>query len=265
MLKSKILKTTSIIAASLILASCGEIIDSGHRGVKKTFGKVEQRSLLEGFHWYNPFTTSIKEVDIRIKKITLETKVYTKDVQQADVEYVLNASLEPSMVHALYSEYGVRGSGVASGDLQSKVILPIASAAVKAVMGKWNATDIISNRQKVTEEVAALVKVKLNERYISVANIEVTKINYADKFEKAVEDKVVAIQKAQEAKNNTVRIKEEANQKIISAKAEAESMRIRARALSSNKGLVEYEAVQKWDGKLPIYTGGAMPFIKIKN
>ena len=41
-------------------------------------------------------------------------------------------------------------------------------------------------------------------------------------------------------------------------------MRIRARALSANKNLVEYEAVQKWNGVLPTYTGGgAMPFIKI--
>ena len=48
------------------------------------------------------------------------------------------------------------------------------------------------------------------------------------------------------------------------AKAEAESMRIRAQALAQNKNLVEYEAVQKWNGALPTYTGGAMPFIQVK-
>jgi hypothetical protein len=41
-------------------------------------------------------------------------------------------------------------------------------------------------------------------------------------------------------------------------------MLIRSEALSKNKGLVEYEAVQKWDGKLPQYMlGGATPFINI--
>ena len=34
---------------------------------------------------------------------------------------------------------------------------------------------------------------------------------------------------------------------------EAKSMTIRANALTKNKALVEYEAVQKWDGKLPEY------------
>ena len=41
-------------------------------------------------------------------------------------------------------------------------------------------------------------------------------------------------------------------------------MRIKSNALKTNKSLIEYEAVQKWDGKLPQYTGGgAMPFINL--
>lgn len=259
------MKKLLIIITLMSLASCGEIIDSGHRGVKKHFGKVEESSLTEGFYFYVPFTTSITEIDTRIKKINLNTSVYTKDVQQAKVSYVINAGLNNSKVHLLYREYGVRSDGAESEDLKSKVITPIADASIKAVFGKWDATDVISNRQKVTLEITDLIKSKLEDKHISISNFEITNIDYADNFEKAVEDKVVAIQRAEEAKNTTVRIKEEASQKIISAKAEAESMRIRAQALSSNKNLVEYEAVQKWDGKLPTYTGGgAMPFIKVK-
>ena len=43
-------------------------------------------------------------------------------------------------------------------------------------------------------------------------------------------------------------------------------MAIRANALAQNKALVEYEAVQKWNGKLPIYMmGNAIPFINLDN
>jgi hypothetical protein len=41
-------------------------------------------------------------------------------------------------------------------------------------------------------------------------------------------------------------------------------MTIRAQALEKNAKLVEYEAVQKWDGKLPHITGGVTPFINVK-
>lgn len=47
--------------------------------------------------------------------------------------------------------------------------------------------------------------------------------------------------------------------------AEAKSMSIRANALTKNKALVQYEAVKKWDGKLPTYLmGNSIPFVNIK-
>lgn len=47
---------------------------------------------------------------------------------------------------------------------------------------------------------------------------------------------------------------------------EAESMKIKSQALSENKQLIGYEAVKKWDGKLPQYMGGEtpIPFINIQ-
>ena len=92
-----------------------------------------------------------------------------------------------------------------------------------------------------------------------------TEIKYSSTFEKAIENKVTAEQEALKAKNKTVQVQEEAKQKVISAEAEAKSMAIRVNALTQNKALVEYEAVQKWDGKLPTYNmGGSIPFINLK-
>ena len=70
--------------------------------------------------------------------------------------------------------------------------------------------------------------------------------------------------KNKKAKNKTVQVQEEARQKVIAAEAEARSMAIRAQALTQNKALVEYEAVKKWDGKLPEYMlGNSVPFINV--
>ena len=41
-------------------------------------------------------------------------------------------------------------------------------------------------------------------------------------------------------------------------------MEIKSQALARNKGLTEYEAVQKWDGKLPQYMlGNSVPMINL--
>ena len=58
----------------------------------------------------------------------------------------------------------------------------------------------------------------------------------------------------------------ELTEKKAQAEAEAKSMTIRANALTKNKALVEYEAVQRWDGKLPQYMmGNTVPFINLNN
>ena len=58
-------------------------------------------------------------------------------------------------------------------------------------------------------------------------------------------------------------IEEQAKQKVMAAEAEAKSMAIRSEALSKNQNLVAYEAVQKWNGVLPvnIYGSAPIPFI----
>lgn len=113
-------------------------------------------------------------------------------------------------------------------------------------------------------EIVKNLNKNLGGKYFQNISFQLIDIDYSKKFEGAIEDKVIAEQKAQEAVNNTRRVTEEANQQVITAKAEAEAMEIKAAALAKNKGLTEYEAIQKWDGKLPQYMfGGSVPMVNI--
>lgn len=135
---------------------------------------------------------------------------------------------------------------------------------MKDVIGKWQAQDLVSNRDKARLDIVKNLNERLDKRYFQNFTFQFINIDYSDKFEGAIEDKVIAEQKAQEAVNNTRRVTEEANPKVISAKAEAEAMEIKAEALAKNKGLTEYEAVQKWDGHLPQYMlGNSVPMINL--
>ena len=148
-------------------------------------------------------------------------------------------------------------------DYKTKVVAPQILKAVKDTIGKWEADLLVSNREKASDEILKSLKESLEPAHILVQGVVIEDINYSTQFERAIEEKQIATQDAIKAKNKTKQIEEEANQKILSAKAEAESMRIRSQALSQNQNLVAYEAVQKWDGKLPvnIYGSAPIPFI----
>jgi regulator of protease activity HflC (stomatin/prohibitin superfamily) len=232
------------------------IVGVGERGVKVTLGKVSPTSYTEGVHFVMPFISAIKTMNVKTQRQYAETAVYTKDIQQAKITYVLNYNLQPENAHKMYREVGM--------SYFETVINPVVEGTIKDVIGKWNAQDLVANREKATQEILIKLQNYLDSKYVNVTNFQMTALSYSNTFEKAIENKVTAEQEALRAKNKTVQIQEEAKQKLISAEAEAKSMSIRANALTQNKALVEYEAVQKWDGKLPDYMmGNSIPFINL--
>ena len=248
-----------LIAFIVLLCMCNPftIINAGERGVKVTLGQVSNESFTEGVHFVTPFISKIHTMDIKTQKSNIATTVFTKDIQQARLVYVLNYNLQPDSVHKMYKQVGK--------NYKDTILIPIVEGTVKNVIGGWNASDLIANRAKATSDILAKLQEQLDDNYINVTDFNITDIDYSDSFEKAIEGKVTAEQEALKAKNKTVQVQEEARQKVISAEAEAKSMAIRANALTQNKALVEYEAVQCWDGKLPQYMmGNSVPFVNLK-
>lgn len=248
-------KTIALLLLGTSLSACGfEIVDTGHRGVEINLGKAQDESLEEGLYFYNPLTSNIIEMDVRTQRKNISTSVYTKDVQQAKLTGSVNYNLDKKTVHNIYQEVGKNWDVV--------LVDQVVTGAIKNTVGKWDAVDLVANRDTATKAIQTAIEAGLEGRGVTVTHFEITNIDFADKFEDAVEAKVVAIQRASEAENKTKQVQEEANQRVIAAKADAEAMQIKTKALSQSKSLVEYEAVLKWDGKLPQYMlGNSTPFI----
>lgn len=246
-----------LFVIAVLLCNPIVVVGVGERGVKVTLGKVSPESLGEGMHFIMPYVQKIAKMDVKTQKYTTQTHVYTKDIQQARISYVVNYNLVADSAFRMYQEVGM--------DYVSKVINPVLEGTIKDVIGKWNASDLVANREEATSDILVKLHDQLTSRYVNVTSFQIVDINYSEVFERAIESKVTAEQDALKAKNKTVQIQEEARQKVISAEAEAKSMSIRANALTQNKALVEYEAVQKWNGILPQYMmGNSVPFVNLK-
>lgn len=242
----------------LIVAGCGiKVVDTGQRGIETRFGKVVSESLPEGLYFFNPFTNTIVEIDTRVQRQDGETDTYTRDVQQAAIKYTLNYRLQQNAAHLMYRDIG--------RDWEQKLIPQVVLGTLKEVVGKWDAVDLISNRDKAATAAFDSIRQNLAERNVEVSRFEITDIEFTREFENSVEQKVIAQQRAIEEQNRTKQIEEQARQKVLSAEAEAKSIQIRAQALERNAKLVEWEAVQKWNGVLPQYMlgSGATPFINL--
>jgi regulator of protease activity HflC (stomatin/prohibitin superfamily) len=183
---------------------------------------------------------------------------FTRDVQQVVVTYALNYRPDEKAIHMLFKEVGINWD---------KLLLPqVVEGNLKNAIGQWDAVHLVENRNKAVRASELAISEVAKTRRIIVTRFEVTNLDFHDEFEKATEAKVTAQQLAERSKNETVRIQEEARQKVISAQAEAESIRIRTQALEKSPALIQYEAVHKWDGKLPVnmFGNSPLPFIQVK-
>ncbi len=243
------------VAVFVVAFTCVKQIDAGYRGIKTVWGKVIGESLPEGLYFYNAISSEIYAMDCKTRKATVKTNAYTKDVQQSTVQVAVNYNLNPAFAHVMFKEVGQ--------DYEQKILYPKIISVIKDTFGGWEADKLIANRETAIQSIFEKLQAVMAPDHIDVTGVALENIDFSDQYERAIEEKQIATQNAIKAMNKTKQIEEEAKQKVLTAQAEAESMRIRSQAISQNQNLIQYEAVQRWDGKLPVnmYGSAPIPFI----
>ena len=105
---------------------------------------------------------------------------------------------------------------------------------------------------------------------IMVDDFSIVNFQFSKQFTQAIEAKQTAEQLALKAQRDLERIKIEAEQKIAQAKAEAEALRLQKENVTPQLVRLRQieaslRAIEKWDGRMPKVTSGAIPFIDVKS
>ena len=259
-----------LIIIGVIVGSAVSIVDAGFRGVLLHWNAVElnQPPLEEGLHFIVPFQDSVVPIEVRTLKYTKSTTSASQDLQTVSTEITVNYKPEPNSVHYLYKEVGL--------DYENRIIQPTVEEVVKQVTANYDAEELITKRPQVKQDIEAEIGARLASFNISTDTVSITDFQFSPLFAQAIEAKVEAEQRALQAENDLRRIEVEARQfeaqavgiaqaNIAEAQGEAEAINIINQALANNPYYLEWLKIQKWDGILPLVTGGdgATPFIEI--
>lgn len=242
-------------------------IDSGEKGVLLTFGKASPVPSGEGLHFKIPIVQQVVKFDVRTQKVGADASAASKDLQTVKAQVAVNYHLVADEVVNVYSSLGT--------GFDERVIQPSVQEVVKAVTARFTAEELITKRPVVKEEILLLLKERLQSRNIIVEDISITNFDFSESFNVAIEQKVTAEQLKLKAVNDLERIKIEAEQaqasaigeklaSIARAEGQAQSIMIVDQQLKNSPQYVEWFKVDKWDGHLPMVTGGATPLISIQ-
>lgn len=258
----KIIAIAAVAVAAIILcATSFVIVPAGSAGVVLTMGKVNQTALTEGFHLKAPFIQTVEIVSNKIQKQEVQAAAVTKDLQSVSSDIAVNFRVSFNSSAEIVQNLG--------RDYQEIILLPAVQESMKSVSARYTAEELITMRAQVGQEIKETLEEKVTEYGIIVEKFNIVNFAFSQEFDAAIEAKQVAEQnliKTQTEQQQAIVIAEaQAKQKLIEAEAEAEAIMKKAQAQadankllteSLNDTIIQYDKIQKWDGKLPQAVGG---------
>ena len=241
-------KTLLVLFLVAILASFVAIVNAGERGVLLRFGAVQPTVLDEGIHLIIPIVDTVKKLSVRVQSQEITTEASSRDLQDVHTDVALNWHIVPEEVHLIFQQIGDQTAII------ERIISPAVEEVLKAVMAMYTAEEIITKRGQVKGGVDQALIERLRPYHIAVDDISLVHVHFSNRFSDAVEAKQVAEQEAKRAEFIALKAIKEADARVNLAKGEATAQQLLRESLTPE--LLQRQAIEKWNGSLPLIIGG---------
>uniref|UniRef100_T1IJD9 Prohibitin n=1 Tax=Strigamia maritima TaxID=126957 RepID=T1IJD9_STRMM len=188
-------------------------VDGGHRAIIfSRIGGIKNTIYTEGLPipcvpWFH--YPIIYDIRSRPRKISSPTG--SKDLQMVNISLRVLSRPDALMLPQVYRQLGT--------DYDERVLPSICNEVLKSVVAKFNASQLITQRQ----QVSLLIRRELTERAkdfnMILDDVSITELSFGKEYTAAVEAKQVAHQEAQRAQFYVEKAIQERQQKIVQAEA----------------------------------------------
>ena len=266
-------RTIKLLAAILLVCccstSCFTRIDAGHEGIKvNLYGDnkgVDDVELVTGAVWYNPITTAVYEYPTFVQTVDYAPfDINAKDGSKFTVDPTININLVAGTAAATFKKYRKPMDEVVHDVLKTHIV-----NAYRVKLNSYTTDELVSKREEFELAVEDYLRDVLLKENFELGEMT-SGLKYPESLERSITAKNEAVQNALRIENEVAAIEAEAKKKIAEANGNAEAMRITADAeayynrtvsASLSTNLVNMKALEKWDGKTPIVSGGSGTFI----
>lgn len=254
-------------------------VDEGERGIVLRGGKIVSIEDA-GWHLKIPGLDSVTPVSVRTHNRLFENETfYSMDQQSATATLSVTYSVNPAAVDKVYAQFGTLDA------LTDRLILPRVKKNFKEVMGRFNAATAIQERDRMGVEVSKAITI--DSPLLTIHSVQVENIDFSDKYEEAIEARMLAevgiatqtqnLEKEKKlAEIETTKRQAVADGNFSVAKAQADGVRelgqaeaaaleAKAKALRDNPELISLIKAERWQGVLPTHVlpNDTVPFIDV--
>lgn len=265
-----------ICCASMVLAGC-TTINPGNVGIQiSKVGSnrgVQDVALKTGLVLYNPMWTQIIEYPTYMQTVKWTKSATegnpadesitftTKDQMSINADISVSYQLDYNKAPNFYVQF--RADDIT--DFTNGFMRNVVRDSFDEVAGRYTVEDVMGNNAPLLKDVHDMVVQKLSTYGISIEQLGfigsprppqsvIDSINLKVQAEQIVLQKQIEVTQAEaDAKKNEAYAQGDAQANIIRAQADATANKLRSESLSPS--LVEWTAIQKWDGHRPQVEG----------
>jgi regulator of protease activity HflC (stomatin/prohibitin superfamily) len=279
MKKEKLIAWGCLIGIPLFIlwVFCFKMISPGYVGVVVDLlgdnKGVESKELHVGMHWIAPWK-SVYQFPIFEQNDTWEGdregfNFQTSEGMAVSADIGITYHLRSESIPIIFQRYR-RGMD----EITHIFIRNYIRDAINKSASRTRIEDLYSGKESFFEEVEAHVRQDLSPIGIELSRIYlIGRFHFPQNVIAALNSKIEAMQRAQQRENELREAEAEAKKQIAKADGQARCVIVQAESESKanlllsrsvTAELIQWQAVQKWDGKLPSVTSGATPFIQVK-
>lgn len=264
-----------IAAAIAVCSPSCTTVDSGSVGIrfKKFAANPEEQGgvigTCRGFVWFNPFTQSIYHYPVFVQRKSYEDiQVNAKDASIFSISPTIAYRLDVDRAIQVFVKYRKPLDEIEEGYIRTCIY-----EAYRTCGNAYTSDYLMANRGEFEAEVKKRLELSLEKEGFIVEEFT-AQITPPKSLRDAIDAKNEAVQNALKAENKVREAEANAKIEVAKAQGEAQALKIKGEgeayynrvvAASLNRLLVDQYAIEKWDGKLPTYTGGgALPFVSVK-
>lgn len=228
----------SLVVGGSIINSALYNVDGGHRAVIfDRFSGVKDVVVGEGTHFLIPWVQRPIIFDIRAKPRNIPVATGSKDLQTVSITLRILYRPKQEALPAIYTNLGI--------DYDERVLPSITTEVLKAVVAQFDAAEMITQREVVSNTVRQELTKRASTFSILLDDISLTHLTFGQEFTQAVEQKQVAQQDAERARYLVEKEEHVKSAAIIRAEGESEAANMIARAIGeSGEGLVELRKIE---------------------
>ncbi|MCJ2179833.1 SPFH domain-containing protein [Novosphingobium album (ex Hu et al. 2023)] len=264
-----------LVAVGLLASTSLARVEPGNVGIRvnNIAGGVSPDSL--GVGWYlAPPGTHIYEYPVFTRTYTWTANpteqspidesftFQDKNGLSLSADVAVSYHVDPARAAILFQRYRTDMDQIIAGPLRNAIRNAIVERAaqlgVEQIYGDHKA-ELIQTAQKRVEAFFAPVGLQVEQVYWA-GNIVVPR-----QVLEQINAKIANEQAALAAQANVATAKADAEARVAKAQGDAKAIQVEAEAIRTNPEIVKLRAVEKWDGKLPTYSGsGPVPFLGVQ-